>query len=295
MSTLRQLDTSTLNAEQAAMAAIIDDVAASEGIPDPVIAAMIVNAMAESSLRPYAEGDRGASIGLFQLHERGHGHGMSKAARRDPRTNTQAIITAMRRTRGTGKGADPGYAVEPPLRAYNRGVSDLGHLTAMFMTTVERPRYSRAEDRRRRRIAATLFPSLVHPGSLEPPRLGSALVRAHPGSHDETPVDSGAGSSSDEGGFFSDASSAVQEAMAWMFGPFTGPEDAVWTAAADGLALIDKAGVRHNEGRVPPGTYRLAVGPAVVSGDLKLKAGMHYRAWIADHQAHWRAIPWESA
>ncbi len=59
---------------------------------DPLIALAL--AKAESNFNPGAVGDNGASVGLFQLHERGQGAGMSKAQRADPAINAQKFLGA---------------------------------------------------------------------------------------------------------------------------------------------------------------------------------------------------------
>jgi TP901 family phage tail tape measure protein len=58
---------------------------------DPAIALAL--AKAESTLNPRAIGDAGASVGLFQLHERGQGAGMSVADRQDPWKNAEAFLS----------------------------------------------------------------------------------------------------------------------------------------------------------------------------------------------------------
>jgi TP901 family phage tail tape measure protein len=57
---------------------------------DPAIALAL--AQAESGLNPRAVGDRGESVGLFQLHARGQGAGMSVAQRQDPWINAETFL-----------------------------------------------------------------------------------------------------------------------------------------------------------------------------------------------------------
>lgn len=61
------------------------------GMSDAEVAAMIVNAKAESNWQAQAAGDNGHSLGLFQLSDTTFGH-MSKAERFNPQLNTQAIL-----------------------------------------------------------------------------------------------------------------------------------------------------------------------------------------------------------
>lgn len=57
---------------------------------DPLIALAL--AKAESSFNPNAIGDRGHSVGLFQLHDQGQGAGLSVAQRQDPNINAQTFL-----------------------------------------------------------------------------------------------------------------------------------------------------------------------------------------------------------
>lgn len=57
---------------------------------DPLIALAL--AKAESSLNPNAIGDQGHSVGLFQLHDRGQGAGLSVAQRQDPNLNASTFL-----------------------------------------------------------------------------------------------------------------------------------------------------------------------------------------------------------
>ena len=181
--------------DQVAVAGIIEDEAKKAGLPAAVAAAMIVNALRETRLDPKVVGDGGHSVGLFQLHDKYHGKGMSCADRSDPRKNTRGIIAAMMdkdnyvtpkgTQSGSGAGPTPYYQTEHPMVAYARGVRDVGHLAAMFGMYVERPRYIQEiksqrtgklamPDEENRYRAVNLFPSLVKLGASVPPP-GSAL------------------------------------------------------------------------------------------------------------------------
>jgi len=87
-----------------------------------------VNAYRESGLNHLAIGDGGNSIGLFQLHIRGGGAGMSKEERQNPRLNTQRIIKEVKE--GGGKNL---------LSADKRGTS-IAELAVIFMRDIERPK-----------------------------------------------------------------------------------------------------------------------------------------------------------
>lgn len=122
-------------------------------MPPEVIAAALVNAVAESGLNPNAVGDSGASVGLFQLHERGAGKGMSVAARKDPVTNTKRIAEEYDRYGGSIRAA------------YAAGERNVGKLAGMWSTYIERPADKAGEATRRAARAAKMFPGLVSTGS----------------------------------------------------------------------------------------------------------------------------------
>lgn len=91
-----------------------------------VALAAVANAWAESSLNPNAVGDAGKSVGLFQLHEAGVGHGMSVEARRDPATNARTMANWGRR--------EPRF-----MEVVNDPNSTLRDLTYAFTVYLERP------------------------------------------------------------------------------------------------------------------------------------------------------------
>jgi hypothetical protein len=132
-------------AEQQTMAAIIDREFAAAGWKSSVIQAAIVNAYAESGLNPRAIGDGGKSVGLFQLHEKGGGAGMSTAQRQDPTLNTRRIIEETARAWS--------------FRAIATSTDDVPTLAAAFSTYVERPADKSGEEARRRDLAARIFPT----------------------------------------------------------------------------------------------------------------------------------------
>jgi hypothetical protein len=142
-----------LSSAQRAVARTVESVLAARGMPSEVIAAALVNAVAESGLNPNAVGDSGASVGLFQLHERGAGKGMTVAARKDPVTNTKRIAEEYDRYGGKIRAA------------YAAGERDIGKLAGMWSTHIERPADKAGEASRRAARAAKLFPGLVSTGS----------------------------------------------------------------------------------------------------------------------------------
>ena len=115
-----------LNSTQRYNAKVIEREFTAAGFGPPVVAAAIINALAESALNSAAVGDSGASVGLFQLHERGGGRGMSVQERMDPTKNTKRIIQEAF--------AAPGF-----MALVRSGDTDIKRLTAAFSTYVERP------------------------------------------------------------------------------------------------------------------------------------------------------------
>jgi hypothetical protein len=93
--------------------------------------AAIVNALAESNLKADAVGDGGESVGLFQLHSRGGGKGMTVEERKDPTRNTVRI-------------AEECEAVLDPTKD-----TDFATAVRLFCIHVERPANAtqRAEER----------------------------------------------------------------------------------------------------------------------------------------------------
>jgi len=81
---------------------------------DGFVAAMVALAGAESSWNPLAIGDNGASGGLYQLHERGQGAGMSMEDRQDPYTNIEKAISYLAPVFAAAEAA--GYGWQEGLR-----------------------------------------------------------------------------------------------------------------------------------------------------------------------------------
>jgi len=150
---LREQLRMNLNAEQIRMIDIIEkeftDALKDQGLTDIQIkrlaAAAAVNAKHESGFNQKAVGDRGHSIGLFQLHDKGAGHDLSKEYRADPINNTRTIIER----EIIGKNGKLKKAGRILINAAKRGAS-VGTLTALFTKYVERPKSNRAPEIRKR-------------------------------------------------------------------------------------------------------------------------------------------------
>jgi hypothetical protein len=135
-----------LDSEQLENASIIEKVFRDAGMPDSVIAAAIVNAYAESNLRAGVTGDSGHSVGLFQLHDRGGGSGMSVEERQDPEINAKTILE---REVLAEKGQE--------LLAKAKSGASVAELSAIFSRDIERPRDKEGAMARREKLAEDMF------------------------------------------------------------------------------------------------------------------------------------------
>lgn len=138
-----------LSASQRTAAEVIEREMTAAGIPPTVIAAAIVNAWAESRLTPTAiaqEKSGGVSVGLFQLYDRGLGHGMSVADRQDPATNTRVVIRAYQKMGG-------------PIASVAASGASIGDLAALWCKVIENPASSTAKGLERKAYALRIFPN----------------------------------------------------------------------------------------------------------------------------------------
>lgn len=75
---------------------MVREYAAKHGIPENEIPAfenyVLAMMKVESGGNPEAIGDNGHSVGLFQMHDQGAGHGMSVEARKDPRVQFDTMM-----------------------------------------------------------------------------------------------------------------------------------------------------------------------------------------------------------
>lgn len=80
-----------LEDDQEDQAALIEETFDNFNIPKKIGAAAIVNALAESNLKPELVGDNGNSVGLFQLNSLGLGKGLSVDQRSNPNLNVTIV------------------------------------------------------------------------------------------------------------------------------------------------------------------------------------------------------------
>jgi|GEM_PF-6138487 len=135
-----------LNPTQKENAQIIERVFREYNLPDNIIAAAIVNAMAESSLDANANSKDEDSVGLFQLNIKGAGHGMTIEERKDPVKNARTIIIREILT-------ERGVRL---LQAAADGAS-IAKLAAIFSKDIERPVDVKKRMVERMKIAAEYF------------------------------------------------------------------------------------------------------------------------------------------
>jgi len=154
-----------LSAEQRNAAEEADRAMQDMNLPAPIGAAMFANAWSESKLLPSAIGDNGASVGIWQILDKGGifkgpGYLNSLDERSDPYKSTVAMISFMQDNAGTPtiSGATSPIPIADPLTQYAAGERDLGELTAAFMQHVERPSWSQSNEDSRRNHVAQMFP-----------------------------------------------------------------------------------------------------------------------------------------
>jgi hypothetical protein len=125
-------------------------------MPAGLALAAVVNALAESGLNEQAVGDRGHSVGLFQLNDL-KGKRPFDFDRTDPRKNTRWIAEEMARL-WRAKGKIGNYtAPESMEEAFNRGAS-ISEMAGLFTAVVERPNDVYGEMERRAALARSVLP-----------------------------------------------------------------------------------------------------------------------------------------
>jgi hypothetical protein len=125
------------------------------GFPAGVALAAVANAEAESGLNPFAEGDHGHSIGLFQINDI-RGTVQYDFDRTDARANTRWIIKEYDRL-DKKSGQIGNYTTSRSLDQYFQDGVNLADMTAEFAAIVERPGDIEGEKYKRRGIARSLF------------------------------------------------------------------------------------------------------------------------------------------
>lgn len=151
-----------LTTAQRQQAYIIEREMQAEGIHPDIIAAALVNAHAESGFDPNAVGDKGNSVGLFQLNIKGAGAGMTVEQRKDPVQNTKRIIEVYRKVQSR----------------VDAGIGDIAKATELWCIHVEIPSNKYAKGLVRAAIAKQTYPVKSIPiGSLPTPT--TTIVASH--------------------------------------------------------------------------------------------------------------------
>jgi hypothetical protein len=133
-----------LTTEQYEISETIEDELDQLEIPENLIAAAIVNAVAESSLNPEAIGDNGKAVGAFQLHRNGLGSNLSVDDRKNIYINTNVVgIQILKNDR---------------LFTLNENGVDIPELSAIFAEEIMKPSDLEARKEQRRQIANKIFP-----------------------------------------------------------------------------------------------------------------------------------------
>lgn len=150
------------------------------GLPLGVALAAIVNADHESGLNHMAIGDKGKSVGLFQLHENGGGKGMSVADRQNPQLNARRIISeyVAARSRTSGRDLSKGGASipAPSLDGALSNGATVAQMAGLFGFHVERPWYLEQALTERAARADKLLPAVARLPANGLQGLGAAIA-----------------------------------------------------------------------------------------------------------------------
>lgn len=169
--------TMSVRPEQRRAAEAAEAVFRAAGLPDALIQGALVNAYAESRLDPMARGDSGKSIGIWQLHEKWAGKGMSVADRQDVTKATQRILDVYNSSQGA-----------PIRKEVAAGERNPGRLAYLWSLHVERPTGKEVEALRRRGLALLLFPGADLMASRPDGNRESRLTPAPPSSSVAAPL-----------------------------------------------------------------------------------------------------------
>ena len=105
------------------------------GIHPRMARAAVVNAYAESGLNPFAVGDHGMSVGIFQLRTGGLGHKMTVEQRMNVRKSTARVARAVLK--------------DESLMKMQRDCASLSDMVKAFTIRIERPKDAKRKARQR--------------------------------------------------------------------------------------------------------------------------------------------------
>jgi hypothetical protein len=135
---------SGLSEKQTEVAETIESQLGEMEVPDNIIAAAIVNAVAESGLNPTAVGDKGKAIGAFQLHKNGLGHNLTVENRFNVVTNTNIVGIQILRN--------------DTLFELDHEEASIPELAAAFAEQIMKPSNIEEQKLHRAKIATKIFP-----------------------------------------------------------------------------------------------------------------------------------------
>lgn len=112
-----------------------------------IIAAAIVNAVAESKLNPEAIGDKGKSVGVFQLHKNGLGNKLSVEERKNVSISTYIVGIQILK--------------DDKLSDRDSNGASISELASIITEDIMRPKEISKEKTTRSNIAKNMFPSRI--------------------------------------------------------------------------------------------------------------------------------------
>lgn len=136
-----------LDSEQQKVACVIEKNFDNMQIPKNITAAAIVNAVAESKLNPFAIGDNGKAVGVFQLHSSGLGHKISNNLKKDINVNSNVIAVQIIKNNKL-------------LKTEQNG-ADIAELTKIITKDIMRPSHVEEQMIIRSYLAKEMFPDRI--------------------------------------------------------------------------------------------------------------------------------------
>lgn len=137
----------TLNQEQREVATTIEMQLSEMEITDNLIAASIVNAVAESNLNPTAIGDGGRSVGAFQLNKFGLGNKLTVEQRVNIHTSANIIGVQILKNK--------------KLLNLDYNGASIAYLTQVMVEDIFAPSDISKEKKERAQLANTMFPERI--------------------------------------------------------------------------------------------------------------------------------------
>jgi hypothetical protein len=137
-----------------------------QDVPQKLLVAALVNAAYESNFDPEAVGDKGASVGLFQLNVRGAGQGMSVVDRKNPIRNTLRILEVASKKApafATAMVNDAQAAVTAPMVGAAEIGTPVGEYARLWTVHIEEPKYADKKGALRGRTADLLVAAGTRP------------------------------------------------------------------------------------------------------------------------------------